>query len=65
MAIQSEKIKQYEKIAENKHKIKRMKPKEEKKEEVPLPEFILHKMKSLDEAPVNFPKLNDKVVFFP
>ena len=65
MAMQSEKLRQYDNMSTNRHKIKRMKSKEKKEEEVPVPEYILHKMKNLEEMPLNLPKLKDKVVFFP
>ena len=56
-----------EKHVDRKRPIKRTKPKtkRETEEEVAVPEKILHKMKKLEETPVNLPKLNDKVIFFP
>lgn len=56
------------KPAKNKH-IYRSKNKSQQKkaqqEDIEIPEFILHKMKNLQEEPIMLPKLSEKTIFFP
>jgi hypothetical protein len=57
-ALQAEPISRRKSIARRGYK-------QEKKEDVEIPDFMMHRMKNAQEQSVSLPRLADKIVFFP